>query len=216
MILVKSLTLRDFFNRCLLSSIVHAIEGIQYPDFSHEQSWDKDTYCLQDTMGGRGAITFAFDEEGLPVRFAGAVFSIHSVRRPIENPRAYFDECNEGTRMLAYESLEYLLDGDDGETKPYITSGLWSQEASIMSPDTLEVFLENGGHLLEFPLVNQEEETSLTLAEINLVQEIYAQKSLNWHSCLRLSSEQLAILKARGESLDACKESFAELKIQFP
>jgi hypothetical protein len=217
----------NLWNGSLFGSIAHAVAVSRLPFVAHEQSWDGATYRLQDSFGSRGSITFVFDEQGFPISCAGACFCHKSERtrltsgRPLD-PKAIFAACPPDLQRVVDRSLSYLLDDFDGLQLPWITCGLWTENSQLYSGDTLEQFIQHGGHLLEYQLCSipycielWQVKYSLSNEEIEMVIDLYQQRVRYPIKWIALTPNQLRLIERNAKGVDEAWESFAELKIRF-
>lgn len=200
---------------CILRSIADAIFVAHAPDFSHESSWDGFNYSVQDSQGGRGTITFH------PKYTIVCLQDVNSERIDAAN---YFEGAPpEVVDIAKEEALQYLLEEVEGETVLFITTAFWIDDNGAYSIDSFEEMEENGGFLLEIPLLDTEsaierleEEYELTEEQIELLQLVYERKIQNPNEGITLSKEEVAmIVTDDDEGLEVSKESFEEMNITW-
>lgn len=151
------------YERCLYSSIAHAVGNLKYPLSSYAQSWDNMNYSFHHGSCDYGTITF-----DLPNRVVVGVFRNEKSERmhwyPGYDAMSLFDEAPEYIKFLAKsEALQYKLLGYDyiykkkffGKSKyeptivvPVATTALWGKGDNIYSCDSLDDFLIYGGEYI--------------------------------------------------------------------
>ena len=138
---------RELYERCVLSSIAHAVYTFREPFFSYEQSWDKKNYsfCVGSTRG-----TISFDDT-LGVA-AGAVRDDKSERiklYPQKNAYELFEAAPAAIIRLAKdEALEYLYDTIGEVTRPVATVALWNDGNDVILSDERSTFVGHGGEFI--------------------------------------------------------------------
>src|ERR1041385_8355406 len=60
-------TAGDLYSGSILGTVAHAVWTARHPELAHEQRWDGGNYCVQDTSGAYGTVTF--DASGLVAAF---------------------------------------------------------------------------------------------------------------------------------------------------
>ncbi len=106
---------------------------------------------------------------------------------------------------------------------PFITTAFWIDDNGAYSIDSFEEMEENGGFLLEIPLLDTEsaierleEEYEMTEAQIDLLQLVYERKIQNPNEEILLSKEEVAMIGTNdSEGLEVSKESFEEMNITW-
>jgi hypothetical protein len=221
-------SLYTLWDGCILGSIAHAVAISRWPHLANEQSWDGHTYSVHDSMGSRGTVCFVLNDQGDPVRCAGAVFNPKSDRgrlaeAPTSNPFRFFVNAGSDQRSLAQQAFQYLLEVINGRPIPCITGGFWSDGDCLLSQDPWPIFLLYGGHLFErqFFGVQKAVDTwsqnyALTPREIEVIMSLYEQKKRKPKGWLELTRDQHAVIEKNQVGIDQCWESFAELQIKFP
>ncbi|MEK4935201.1 MULTISPECIES: hypothetical protein [Bacillus] len=204
---------------CILRSIADAIFVAHAPDFSHESSWDGFNYSVQDSQGGRGTITFH------PKYTIVCLQDVNSERIDewIDAANYFEGAPPEVVDIAKEEALQYLLEEVEGETVLFITTAFWIDDNGAYSIDSFEEMEENGGFLLEIPMLDTksaierlEEEYELTEEQINLLQLVYERKIQNPTEEITLSKEEVAMIGTNdSEGLEESKESFEEMNITW-
>ncbi len=166
------------YERCLYSSLAHAVYVFREPFFSFEQSWDGQNYSFCDGST-RGTISFRASS-----RIAsGAARDDLSSRRswyPQKQALALFSSAPEENRSLARsETLEYLYDTVEGTVCPVATVAMWHDGSRLFLSDEEPVFVRHGGRfllLLSDPSVDLaaywEQQYSLSADEMLLIDEL--------------------------------------------
>ena len=221
-------SLRQLWEGAILGSIAHAVAVSRFPVVANEQSWHGEVYNVQDSGGSRGTICFECDDDGFPVRCAGAVFSLASDRRALVDgipvdPSRYLSEAGSKCVSLAHESLRYLLDDFNGRTLPWVTGGFWAESNECRSQDTWDSFLSHGGHLLELQFKNYDQAMhdwisafSLSSSEVDMIHNLYGKKLKCPYGFEMLTREQMAVIEGNKVGIAECRESLIELRIEFP
>ncbi|QWG47215.1 hypothetical protein EXW31_24460 [Bacillus mycoides] len=204
---------------CILRSIADAIFVAHAPDFSHESSWDGFNYSVQDSQGGRGTITFH------PKYTIVCLQDVNSERIDewIDAANYFEGAPSEVVDIAKEEALQYLLEEVEGETVLFITTAFWIDDNGAYSIDSFEEMEENGGFLLEIPMLDTksaierlEEEYELTEEQIDLLQLVYERKIQNPTEEITLSKEEVAMIGTNdSEGLEESKESFEEMNITW-
>lgn len=166
------------YERCVYSSLAHAVYTFRDPFFAYEQSWDNLNYsfCFGSTRG-----TISFDIAHCVA--AGAVREDISIRRQLyPGKQAYelFALAPQDVFQLAKkETLEYLYDTIDNISYPVVTAVMWHDGTQVFLPDEKQVFAQHGGDfilLLSNPMfdLNQfwKNQYNLTQEELTLLEEI--------------------------------------------
>ena len=137
----------DLYDKCIYSTISHAISNLTSPFFSYEQSWDSFNYSFIDGSS-RGLISFDLDN-GI---CSGAVRSDKSERMlwyPKYKAVNFFKNASSSiVQMAKKETLEYLYDVVKGKKMPVVTSAFWIENNNIVFSDTISMFIENGGEYI--------------------------------------------------------------------
>lgn len=209
----------EIWQGCVLASIAHAISVAQYPEFSHEHSWDGLNYNVQDSSGARGTITFH-------PKYLVAAFRDDNSERVTGNINAleYFKDSPEEVKMLASnETLQYLLEDIDGKSVPVITTAFWGNREASHSQDELDVLIENGGFLLERQTTDIEtainewqEYHEMSDLSINLLKSIFYRKIENPSKIIILTQNEIQMIESDDEEgLNESRLSFEALGIQW-
>ena len=207
---------QQLWNGCLLAGIAHAIMVGEYPMMANEQSWDGFNYSVQDSSGQRGTVSF---KEGCCV----AAFRNDNSQRINDSIeiKQYFEGADVPIIQLANEeALQYLLDEVNGEVKPVITTAFWGKE-SLITNDTMEVMMKNGGNLLEtqvceIPVATQywKDVYQMNDNQVKIMLSVYGKKSEMPSQTILLSKQEVDALGIKNEDGKIeSKESFAEMNI---
>jgi hypothetical protein len=142
-----NISFEALYDACLYSSIAHAVSNLKYPFSSYTQSWDDMNYSFQDGSS-RGTITFDLPNMVL----VGAIRNEKSDRihlYPNFKAIELFDEASDVAKNLSSnEALEFLFDEIDGITAPVATTAFWNEGNQIVSCDSRDDFIENGGDFI--------------------------------------------------------------------
>lgn len=127
----------------ILAAIVHAVTVGEFPELNYEHSWDGINYCMNNSCGCRGTITF--DDN-----YIIAAFRDDRKLANVQDAISFFEGAEENVIKLAEnETLQYLLDTVDGSVKPLITAAFWGNWEQLYSNQTLENLMRNGGYIIE-------------------------------------------------------------------
>lgn len=212
---------KDLWKGCILTSIAHAMMVAYYPELSHENSWDGMNYNVQDSAGARGTVTFHANY------CVGAFRSEHSNRVRSKNLReaeSYFSDAPVEIRRLAKsETLEYLLDDIDNQTRPVITTAFWGIGENLYSSDSFETMMENGGFLLSTQTMDLHsavkelsEDYEMTSKQIEVLWDVFKVKSSKRSNQITLSKEEVfGTDDLDPEGLLESKISFQEIGIKL-
>lgn len=120
----------------MLVSIAHAIMVSHYPDRSNENSWDGINYNIQNSAGTRGTITF--HEEFCVGDFRNNYSNRVDLVESGDNAKEYFIGAPKKVIDTAKEeTLQYLLDGDEDNIYPVITTAFGGDEKGLFTIDSL-------------------------------------------------------------------------------
>ena len=212
----------NIWRGCILACIAHAIMVAHYPELSHEHSWDGINYCVQNSAGIRGTVSFknnycvaAFrnDNSGRRINTFGYTYASD-----------YFKNANaEIVELAETETLQYLLDYVDGQPKPVITAGFWGYESLLFSIDDYDEMLRNGGCLLDRQMMDVEQAISswkvyygMSEQQLCLLKSIYVQKIENPTKQIVLSKAEIEMIGIADEhGLDESRISFEEINIKI-
>lgn len=209
----------------ILGSIAHAVAVARYPDLAHEQSWDKNNYCVQDSSGSKGTVAFSGQ------RFIAVFFAESSERNPFTSDEKYdlqrfFAGLPDDLVTLAYEeALQYVLQDNEGIPSPIITSAFWGdgQQQHVAAAEAWADVFENGAFLIKNQLLTEDESLAAWQAEYELsddeatfVTSLIHRKMSQPTSELNLTAADLSLLESIAkddEGLETCRMSFAEINI---
>jgi len=139
-----NIALKDFYNKCILLSIINAVMTLENPDYSSLHSWDGSNYSTNDWNSTRATVTFY--QNGC----VAACRDEASERLTIyKEANSYLKEAPEHICTLANnEAFQYLLENVDNKAVPLITSAFWILDDSLYSIDTQSDMMKNGMHIL--------------------------------------------------------------------
>lgn len=214
---INNLTRENIEKFSLLISIANAIMIGFYPELSHENSWDKYNYNIQDSMGSRGTITFKDGE---------IVGAFRNDDEPIlQGLETYLDQIpNTLKKILMEETLQYLLDEDvNGDILPCITTFFVIQYNNAVSINTDEEFHIKSGGLISIMCsdYNQvvdflEESYEMNEIQLTLMDRIYKRKINNLELDIVLTREEIDMIgDLDDELLVFCRTAFNEIGIYF-
>ena len=203
---------QKLYEGCLLAALAHAVTVGEYPEFNYEHSWDGMNYCMNNSKGCRGTITFH-------EKYIVAAF--RDENRVVSSKEAinYFEGAEaEIVELANAETLQYLLDAADGVTNPVITTALWGTWEELFSNQSMEIILDNCANIIE----NQLLEFSNAMEAWNdnyefhdeqesLIKTLFSKKMSEGSSkAITLNNDEVDMLY--GE-IDECAESLRELNI---
>lgn len=203
---------KKLYEGCLLAALAHAVTVGEYPELRYEHSWDGISYCLNNSEGCRGTITFHHE-------YIVAAFRDETKVNLLNDALDYFEGASAEIKELAVtETLQYLLDDVDGVTKPLITAALWGTWAELFSNQPIELFLENCSNIIEIQLLDFSDAMKAwnDNYEFHDGQEeficslFYKKVSGGGNDLLTLTKGEIAYLYG---DIDECAESLRELNI---
>lgn len=138
---------QKLYKGCIFMAVAHAVTVGQYPELNYEHSWDGINYCVNNSQGCRGIITFG-------KRHIIAVFQDISAKTPYQDAMNYFLGAPDAVFELAKaEALQYVLEDIDEEAKPYITAAFWGTWDELYSTLEYDELMKNGAHILAVELM---------------------------------------------------------------
>lgn len=190
----------------ILNTIAHAIWIIADPLLSYEKSWDESNYCVQNSMGARGTVTFSGE------KVIGVFFDEDSPRNPLRsgaeyNLQTFFRGASPELLALAQnEALQYILSEYNGVLMPIVTSAFWSEGEFLTAVEPWSEVIFHGAHLIRTETLN----TNAAIAElqsaydfsslqINFVQSLFNRKIKTPHSNIFVDSKEFEVLRTNGE-----------------
>lgn len=213
----------------ILASIAHALFVTRVPFLANEQSWDGMNYNVQNNQRSRGTIAFANNKDC----FVGVFFLDTSERNPLTHgvlttSPAFVRDLPNSLEPLYQEALKYVLQDVGGRSVPVITSAFWSDPDSVLisSGEPWHEVIHNGASLIdkqllpiEASLVAWTNEFEFRPTEINLVEAIFKRRIAATTESILLSFPEVDQIRrmAKDEAgMQACRESFREIGINFP
>lgn len=201
---------------CILAGLAHAIMTAHYPELANEHSWDGFNYSVQDSQGQRGTVTFGS-------KYCVAAFRNDNSERaakPLKSD-SFFQGAPQGVIDLANEeALQYLLDQAEGEIRPVITAAFWGAD-TLVSSDTFEDILSNGGELLEYHMLDHqasieawEEYYEMNKNQLMLLESVYERKIAAPDAPIILKKKEILLIgPADEQGLEESRTSFEEMGI---
>ncbi|MEK3734072.1 MULTISPECIES: hypothetical protein [Paenibacillus] len=218
-ILNDGLNKKSLWNGCILASIAHGIMVAHYPELSYEHSWDGINYSVVDGSGGRGTITFK------DKYCVGAFRNDNVTRTEFSSAIDFYKGAPpEVLELSKNETLEYLLEeGDDGMSRPYITTAFWADDDRIFSNDNIVRLIQNGGYLLERQLMEYDSAVEswrdyyeMTNVQVDLLESIYTRKIKKPEAKIILTKREIKMIGTDDhEGLSESSTSFEEIGIQW-
>lgn len=142
---------QKLYNGCIFMSVAHAVTVGEYPELNYEHSWDNINYCMNNSQGCRGTITF-------DKKYIIAVFQDLKARKPYQDAMNYFKGAPEVIVELAKtEALQYVLENIDGKTTPYITAAFWGTWDELYSTLEYDEFMKDSAYILNIQLMETHE-----------------------------------------------------------
>ncbi|MBL7684958.1 MAG: hypothetical protein JNK65_02855 [Deltaproteobacteria bacterium] len=202
--------INSLWENALQASIIHAIMIAQYPDLSHEQSWEGSNYSVQDSAGSRG--TICFDTKN-PRRFVAVFSNTKSSRRIEDLFRSFPQDLND----LRKEALEYCLEEYQEIIQPSITTAFWSNEGKICAAEAWQNVLKNGANLIERQLLEPEpafnawkEYYNMNAESLELARMLFKLKLSFPHDRIAIDYDWIRFL-TKEEGFDGTSEAFKEI-----
>ena len=203
---------------CILGSIVHAVMMTRYPDLANEQSWDGANYCIQDSMGSRGTISFSGAD------FVGVLFDKESARNPLRSDRDYdVNRFLKGIpphleRLAHDEALQYVLDNYRGKVIPIITAAFWSEGTRMAAAEPWNEVFVNGARLLKLQLIDTRvaleqwrTDYEMSASQTQLVRALFERKIALPNATVEMSDTERETLLRAAQSPEGKKETLASL-----
>ena len=212
------MTFNELYERCIYSSIAHAVANLRFPFFSYEQSWDGDNFSFK--PDSEGTISFDFEKRII----AGAIIDNESPRlaqylkhQAIE----LFSEAPDNIKQLAdMEALQYLLFEIEGIVLPVATTAFWlDSEGLFIFDDSIDEFWKNGGEFIRYLLgpfgelkEYLKDYSDLSTEETDLIEHLFDMKM---KGNLLITKKDLSGVDKKSEGYDEFMESLAELGFIF-
>lgn len=205
----------------ILTTIAHAIFTAHEPVLSYELSWEGATYNRQDTMGTRGAVTFAADKT------IGLFFDENSTRSPFRSgevyqPQMYLGQMPEPMSNLAQrETSQYLLDNYDGLTIPLFTACFWNVGDYLTSFEPWENVLKHGAHIIGIEaqstadaIIALQDNYELSAVQHELLQILFHRRINSQALPITLDSKEQAALLSQGcDGIVECRDLLRQVSI---
>lgn len=203
---------QKLYNGCIFMAVAHAVTVGEYSELNYEHSWDGINYCMNNSRGCHGTITFG-------KRHIVAVFQDISVKVPYQDAMNYFKGAPEAIVELAKtEALQYVLENIDGEIKPYITAAFWGTWDGLYSTLGYDEFMKNSAYILAIQLMEIDEALracddyyGLTDEQMDLILSLSKQRS-------QMDFSIPIVLKKTGAlygDMDEIRASMGELNIKL-
>ena len=203
---------QQLYNGCIFMAVAHAVTVGEYPELNYEHSWDGINYCMNNSRGCRGTITFGD-------KYIVAVFQDVSAKAQYQDAMNYFKGAPETIIELAKkEALQYVLADIDGETKPYITAAFWGTWDALYSTLEYDGLMKNSAHILAIQLMESHEALracdeyyGLTDGQMDLILSLSKQRSQTEFSIPIVLKKTDALCG----DIDELKVSMEELNIKL-
>jgi hypothetical protein len=208
----------------ILATIAHAIWTVHSPELAHEHSWSGPNYNIQDTAGRMGTVTFSNTD------VVAAFFDTNSPRNPFVRGQtpAVFD-CLSGIpaellTLAKQETLQYLLQEDEGSAKSFYTAAFWSMTGELVASEPWHSVLDNGASLISTQLMELESAFSsyqeyyeLTDNELLLLRRIQERIFSDPAKRVILTADDMTLLLGRGQAgLAESRQLFQSVNIIIP
>lgn len=203
----------------ILHTIVHAIAITKSPTLHYELQWNDKNYIRHNSMGTIGIITFkkniivgAFSDTNSNRHFAQQGY--------ISDWMQYFKDAPDDVFAIARdETLMYMLEDYEDKSQPVITTAFWGDKQEIYSNDKWQIFVENGGHLVQTEwfntsqaLMKHQENWEMKQEQIQLAHQLYLRKLK--HGRISLTKQEYDVLIAYGvEGLTVAEAIFNSIGI---
>lgn len=195
----------DLYTGSVAATIAHAVWTARHPELSHEQTWDGPTYCVQNTAGALGAVTFA--AEGT----IGAFFDVRSPQQETFRPGGPSEHLAGAPDHLVAlgqrEALQYMLQTRSGTTAPVLSAAFWTDDDAIASAAPWPVVMANGAHLVRLQLQGAAaalphlaERYSLDAERLDLVRELVDEKLAAANDTVLLTHPTMRRLRQLGSN----------------
>jgi hypothetical protein len=210
----------------MLASIAHAVFVARAPVMAHAQSWDGQSYNMQDSEGSRGVIAFGKDK-----RFFVALF--YREGNPVKRGR---DENYAASVLrvvpaqlekLALEAMQYILNDIGGKAVPVATAAFWSDPGGprVAAAEPWQDVLEYGAFLAKNQVLPTDLglrrwvlEFELSPAETDLTEALFKRRCASTEP-VWLTTDETERLQATADGaagFQACRESLAEIGLLLP
>lgn len=204
-------------------TIAHAVWCLSNASLAYEISWDNNNYNRQDSMGKRASMYISKDI------VVGGFYDVKCKQAQSQDYTAnswqkYFRGAPETIVQIAEtETTQYLLDDlDSQEDYPYLTTAFWQQGEYLVSLDSYEDFINNGGSVisyeiqpLEIALQSYTEEYLFSATQLNIINKLYHAR-INATEPLEITLKDIvASPNLEYKGLDECKELLASIGITF-
>jgi len=210
----------------MLASIAHAVFVARAPFMAHEQSWDGQTYNMQDSEGSRGVIAFGEDKhvfvaifylEGNPMKRGRDEHYAASVLRAVPAQ----------LEKLALEATQYILNDVGGKAVPVATAAFWSDPGGprVAATEPWQDVLEHGALLAKNQVLPADLglqrwvlEFELSPTETELTDSLFGRRRASTQPVWLTAAErqQLQATADGDAGLQACRESLAEIGLLLP
>ena len=205
---------KKLYQGCLLAAITHAVAVGMYPELDYEHSWDTINYCMNDSEGCRGTITFHRD------CVIGVFQGVYGTKSETD-PSVFFDGAPETILQIAQnEAQQYVLCEEDGIVKPVITTAFWGSWEKLFSAHPMNELMKHGGHIIQTQLLPFAEAMEiwreyydLDKRQMDLVSRLFSLKMKANEQPITLQKEDVQALY--GET-DECLASLKELGMIVP
>lgn len=95
---------QQLYNGCIFMAVAHAVTVGEYPELNYEHSWDGINYCMNNSRGCRGTITFGD-------KYIVAVFQDVSAKAQYQDAMNYFKDAPETIIELAKKGSAAICSG---------------------------------------------------------------------------------------------------------
>lgn len=212
-----NIVLRDFYDKCILVSIINAVMTLENPDYCSLHSWDGDNYSTNDWEGTRATITFYND---------GCIAACRGENSDRLNSFTEADCYLEGAPQHIHtlansEAFHYLLENVEGKAVPLITSAFWIIDNTLFSIDRQSDMMKNGMHILkaqlhedtELIISNCVEEYEMSSAQIDFAKYLFDLKMKSSERPIQIKSKDFSEIFEPLQDYEDGIQSFEEMGI---
>jgi hypothetical protein len=214
---------RTLWEGAILASLAHACFIAAKPVLSNEQYWEGRNYCVEDSSGSFGTITF--DDN----KVVGTFFSTGSDRNPFKldqdyDLERYLAAMSSDLREIAKkDTLEFMLQRYRGAKVPIVTASLWGDSERLFGCDPWSALMSHGAHLVRRQGLEPERALSewksyydLSAEQIGLVKELFSRRKNAASLPIALADGDREVLIQSGtDGVTQARELLASIQIEW-
>jgi hypothetical protein len=207
----------------ILASLAHACFVMAKPILSNEQYWDGNDYCVEDSAGSFGTVTFLGDD------MVGVFFSANSGNNPLKSDQdydlnRYLAGMSANYRQIAQDgALKFMLQDYRGSEVPVVTASLWGNSEKMFGSGTWQELLSNGAHLIRRQVLRPEQAITewkayydLSPPQVALVTDLFARRTAAASLPITLTDHDREVLMQSGTAgVAQVRELLAAIQIQW-